>query len=183
MKSLSNLVFAFALVLCGSNIVKAQESLKDDEAMKKTEVKDLLNSGRYTFEATKIVSQKNASTSITPKYDLDIAKDTVIAYLPTPANTQIKEGTNEGIQFTCTSFDYSLQGSKNNGWHVNIKPKAKPLENTREIKQLDMEISALGYTTLTVTKTNSSHFSYYGYIKPHSANFPKVALNQVNDMW
>ena len=182
MKSLSNLFFAFALVLCGSNIVRAQESLKDDEAIKKTEVKDLLNSGRYTFEATKIVSSKNSNTLIAPKFDLDIAKDTVIAYLATTANTNMKAGTNEGIQFTCTSFDYSLLGRKNDGWHVNIKPKAKPIDNTKEIKQLDMEISALGYTTLTVTKTNSSHISYYGYIKPHSATFPAVAQNEVNGM-
>ncbi len=117
MKSLSNLVFAFALVLCGSNIVRAQESLKDDEAIKKTEVKDLLNSGRYTFEATKLLAS-NGTNSLIPKYDLDISKDTVIAYLPKSANEQAMPDSLSiaaGLQFTCTSFAYNLQQGKNGG--------------------------------------------------------------------
>jgi len=97
--------------------VRAQESLKDDEAIKKTEVKDLLNSGRYTFEATKLLAS-NGTNSLIPKYDLDISKDTVIAYLPKSANEQAMPDSLSiaaGLQFTCTSFAYNLQQGKNGG--------------------------------------------------------------------
>ncbi|MDB5091246.1 MAG: hypothetical protein JWR09_5240, partial [Mucilaginibacter sp.] len=79
MKNLSKLFVVFALVFLGVNTARAQRSLKDDEANKAAEVKDLISSGRYTFEATKVISQKGNSSSLASGYDLDVSKDTLIA--------------------------------------------------------------------------------------------------------
>ena len=65
MKSLSKLL-VFALAILGANTVCAQASLKGDEAKKKTEVKELIDGNRYTFEATKMVTKNGNSEALKP---------------------------------------------------------------------------------------------------------------------
>lgn len=171
MKSLSKLL-VFALAVLGANTIYAQASLKGDEAKKKTEVKELINSNRYTFEATKMVSKKGESQAIKPGTDLDISKDTLIAYLPGVGK---KEGApvkaiNAGV--TCTHFSYTKEESKDGGWNVTIIPEEKYAQNEKDIKKINMAISKNGYATVTVNFTDRDPISYYGYITEHNAMFP-----------
>ena len=177
MKNLSKLFVVFALVFLGVNTTRAQRSLKDDEANKAAEVKDLINGGRYTFEATKVISQKGNSNSLTSGYDLDISKDTLIANLPVNAHSAAMNSGEKGIQFTCTHFDYNVSTDKNGRQEITILPKEKYAGGMKEIRKLKLDVSSLGYTTLTVTRTGSP-VSYYGYIKGHSAEFPQVSAQQ-----
>lgn len=171
MKSLSKLL-VFALAVLGANTVCAQASLKGDEAKKKTEVKELINSNRYTFEATKMVTKKGESQAIKSGTDLDVSKDTLIAYLPGVGkgkNTPVK-AMNAGV--TCTHFSYTKEESKNGGWNVTIVPKEKYAQNEKDIKKINMAISKSGYATVTVNFTDRKPISYYGYITEHNAKFP-----------
>lgn len=180
MKSLSKLL-VFALAVLGANTVCAQASLKGDEAKKKTEVKELINSNRYTFEATKMVSKKGESQTIKSGTDLDISKDTMIAYLPGVGK---KEGApvkaiNAGI--TCTHFSYTKEQSKNGGWNVTIIPKEKYAKDERDIKKINMAISKNGYATVTVNFTDRNPVAFYGYITEHNALFPASGRMAASD--
>lgn len=177
MKNLSKLFVVFALVFLGVNTTRAQRSLKDDEANKAAEVKDLISSGRYTFEATKVISQKGNSSSLVPGYDLDVSKDTLIVNLPASARTATMNPGGKGIQLTCTNFGYNVSAGKNGHQEITILPKEKNSGGMKEIRKLKLDVSSLGYTTLTITGSGSP-VSYYGYIKGHSAEFPPVSAQQ-----
>lgn len=171
MKSLSKLL-VFALAVLGANTVCAQASLKGDEAKKKTEVKKLIDGNRYTFEATKMVSKNGNSEAIKQGTDLDVSKDTLIAYLPGVGKEQSApvKAMNAGI--TSTHFSYTKQQSKNGGLNVTIVPKEKYAKGEKDIKKINMAISENGYATVTVNFTNRRPVAYYGYITEHNAMFP-----------
>jgi hypothetical protein len=172
MKSLSKFL-VFAAAILGANTVCAQKpSLKGDEAKKRTEVKELVNSKRYTFEATKMVSKKGNSEVLKSGNDFDVSKDTLIAYLPTvgkPEGAPVR-AINSGI--TCTRFSYTKEYSKNGGWNVTIIPNEKYAKNQKDIKKINMAISRNGYATLTVSFTDRDPVAFYGYITEHNAIFP-----------
>jgi hypothetical protein len=173
MKSLSKFL-AFALVIFGVNTVSAQGSLRDDEAKKAAEVKELVNSGRYTFKATKQISQKGGSRALNQGGDLDVAKDTIIMYLPDVGKSPMTPIKARDAGITCTHFAYNMTTAKNGSWIISIKPEEKYVKDIRDIKKINMDISREGYATLTVAFTNKSPIAFYGYIQQHSAVFPPV---------
>jgi len=165
MKSLSKLLAVAALIVLGLNHAWAQSPSEADKTTKVAEVKDLVGGGRYTFVATKLITQKGGSEPLNPGYDLDVSKDTVIAHLP--GYTDLANGDKS---LTLTHFNYQLSTSKNGSTIVTIVPSTEKTGSFREVK---LDISALGYATLTVT--GRKPLSCYGYIKPHSAEFPPVS--------
>ncbi|MBS1567683.1 MAG: DUF4251 domain-containing protein, partial [Bacteroidetes bacterium] len=64
-----------------------------------------------------------------------------------------------GIQFTTTSFEYTVTPRKKSGWDISIKPK----EN-RDVVQMNLSISETGYASLQVTSNSRQAISYNGYI-------------------
>ena len=88
MKNLSKLFVVFTLIFLRVNQAKAQDSLKVDRDKKIAEVSNLVNSGRYNFAATKVISSKGGSDSLMIGYNLDVSKDTLIANLPYADNAQ-----------------------------------------------------------------------------------------------
>jgi hypothetical protein len=148
MKSLSKLLLAFGLLIGGLNAVKAQSSLKDDKADKATEVKSLVNSKDFVFEATK----KGAMPLSYHKYDVAVSKDTLIAYLP---------GHAAPLKFNCTNFAYNVMDGKGGSMDVVIKPDAK----MADVKQIKMDISPQGHAMLRVVRTNGGPLTFDGYIK------------------
>lgn len=162
----------FAVAILGANTVCAQASLKGDEAKKRTEVKELINGKRYTFEATKMLTNKGDSKALPSGNDLDISKDTLIAYLPAvgkPEGAPVR-AIHSGI--TCTRFSYTKQQNKNGGWNVTIIPREKSAKSDKDIKKINMAISKNGYATLTVSYTKRNPVAFYGYITEHNAMFP-----------
>lgn len=171
MKSLSKML-AFALLVCGVNTVSAQNSLKDDEAQKAAEVKNLVNSGRYTFETEKVSVRKGESRQVGYGTDIDISKDTLIVYLPdagkmpgTPVNARAS-----GITFV--HFSYIMLPGSNSSYDVSIIPEEQYAKDAKGIKKISMHISKEGYTDLTVTTADQGPLKYHGYIVQHEALFP-----------
>lgn len=172
MKNLSKLFVVFALIFVGVNTTKGQSSLKDDEANKAAEVKDLINSGKYTFKATKIIQKGNYS-ALSSGYALDVSKDTLIANLPDAGGTSNKPDE-EGIQFTSTHFNCHMATGKNGHEEITIQPTANSSGDMKDVRKLKLDISSLGRTTLIVS-TSHGPVSYYGYIKQPGAEFPPLS--------
>jgi hypothetical protein len=173
MKNLSKFL-VFTLIICSVNTVMAQTSLKDDEADKAAEVKTLVTSGRYTFEASKEVARKGDNRSVRPGDDLDISKDTLIAYLPSVGKKPMTPVMARAAGITCTHFSYNMTPETNGSYNVSIRPEEKYAKEIRDIKKINMHISKEGYATVTVDRTNHSPMVYYGYIKEHGAAFPSA---------
>jgi len=148
MKNASKFLFVLALFLLGLNTVKAQQSSKDDKQMKATEVKNLVNSKDFVFEAT----NKGKMPLNYHKYDVAIAKDTLVANLP---------GHTGPVKFDCTKFDFDVVKGKNGVMDVIIKPNT----NMADVKRIKMEITPQGHASVFVSRRNGGPLSLAGYIK------------------
>jgi Domain of unknown function (DUF4251) len=153
MKNIKAFLFLF-IILAASSIVNAQEKKPD-------EIKRIVESKNYVFVARMANLQVGSSRQLTLDYDLTIAKDTIISYLPyfgrayaAPVNPS--EG---GIKFTSTKFDYKPEYDDKQ-WKITIKPK-----DASEVQQLYLDIFDNGSASLQVISTNRQNISFEGYIK------------------
>lgn len=169
MKNLSKLLVAVGLLLCGSNALLAQSSL--DAARKANEVKRLVDSARYTFSAERLVSDKGKHEGVRTQGDLDISKDTLIAYLPDDGKSPSSpvKPMNPGI--TCTKFTYNMTPNSNGGYVVKIVPDGK---YASEIGDVDMIITKEGYAKVTIKRGEKKSLVVTGYIKQHEPDFAPV---------
>lgn len=171
MKTLGKLLAVFALVCIGAGQAEAQGSVRHDKANKATEVSNLISSGQYTFVATKLVSGKNESEPLKASYDLDISKDTLVAHLP--GYQRVIHSAIGDNALTCNYFSYRATPGKKGSQIIIIRPEAGKAGDMNDIQELRLDISALGYATLTVK--GSKPISCYGYIREHIAEFRPVS--------
>jgi hypothetical protein len=169
MKNLSKFLLGFGLLLYGSNSILAQSSL--DEARKANEVKRLVNAGHYTFEAEKLVADKGKHEGLRTQGDLDISKDTLIAYLPDDGKSPSSPVRAMSTGFTCTKFTYNMTPGSNGGYVVKIQPDGK---YAKEIGDVDMIITKEGYVKVTIKRGENKPLVVTGYIKEHAPDFPPV---------
>lgn len=94
-------------------------------------------------------------------YDVQITKDSVVAYLPyygrsysAPINPE-----DNGYKFTAKNFTYNAVKTKKGDWDISI--------NTKDVKdnvRMTLNISAGGYATLSVVSNNKQSIMYNGYL-------------------
>jgi hypothetical protein len=173
MKSISKLLTVFALALLGTKHADAQVA-PSDKSTKITEVKNLVNSGSYTFVASMRTDTKNGSEALPAGYVLDISKDTLVAHLPgyKRANPQMA-ATDSSL--TCTQFTYQAVPEKSGGWLVTISPSGVNVGDFGIVRELKLAISNAGYATLSVS--GRKPISCYGYIKQHGAEFKPTSAS------
>ena len=173
MKNFSKSMVLFALLFFIGKGAVAQQSPQDDQNIKKAEVTKLVNGGRYTFEATRVVLPKGMGDTLSRGYVLDISRDTMIAHLPHLAEqgVMITGADSSKSNYTFTRFGYRVSPAKNGGWLVTIVPRQVDVTALGAVRKVELNINSLGYTTLTLTTSKHSPVSYYGYIKPHIADF------------
>jgi hypothetical protein len=149
MKTPGKLLFVFSLVFCTLNMAKAQSSLRDDKAKKASEVKKLVDSKDFVFEATRVKGQKVDYH----QYDVAISKDTLVANLP---------GSIAPMKVVSTDYVYNKMENGKGGYNITIKPKAGV---TSDVKQIKIEVSPQGHASLRVTANGAGPLSLDGYIK------------------
>ena len=93
-------------------------------------------------------------------YDLQITKDSVVAYLPYygRAFTATLNPDDAGTKFKSKNFKYTSVKKKRN-WVITIDPK-----DVKDSQRMTLFISENGYATLTVNNTNRQSISYNGTI-------------------
>jgi len=180
MKNPRKLMMVLALMFLIIGRAIAQQPAKSDQDTKKAEVVNLVKGGRYTFVATNILLPKGSHDTLSTGYVLDISRDTMIAHLPQLAQQRvmISGADSSGNQYTFTHFGYRAGAGKNGSWLVTIVPRQVQITALGTIRQIELNIKPLGYAILTVTGSRHSPVSYYGYIKPHSADFLPVSSGQ-----
>lgn len=152
MKNLGKLILVSALAVWGLNTASAQTAPKYDRALKKIEVRDLVDSKDYVFEANNSDTKKGAMPLAYHKFNVGLSKDTLVANLPS------KSG--ESLSLSSTSYTYTEWMNKTGDRIVVINPAA----NNANIKQIRMDITPLGHASISV-KTSRGPLALDGYIK------------------
>jgi len=154
MKSLTAIIPAFILALfCGVGTAHAQKTPEN--------IKQLIDSQRYVFEAQWVSPMRGPMRSLTSLYTVAVTKDTVAADLPFFGKAYVASinPSDNGISFTSTNFEYSASTIKN-GWSITIKPKDGGNGN-----QLFFTIFNNGSATLQVNSNTREGISFSGYIR------------------
>lgn len=135
---------------------------RSDKKEKADETYNLINSKSYVFVAQSAMPMSSTMRHLTSGYDLTVAGDSIIAYLPYFGRvyTAPAMGSDGGIKFTSTSHSYKLRTTKH-GWDINLKPK-----DVSSSVELNLHVSQSGYAVLQVNDASREAISFYGYIKP-----------------
>lgn len=120
----------------------------------------LISSQNYVFKAEFATPMGGRQILITGPYDLQVTKESVVSNLPFFGVSQRPPmGSEEsGIKFTSTDFTHLVQ-EKKNGWHIQIKPN-----DNREVRMLNLRVTASGRATLQVSSNYKQSISYSGQI-------------------
>ncbi len=186
MKLLKHLLLTACLVAAGTACTYAQDTTKrvtraERKAMKEKDVKKLLASRRFVFQAQYANPLGGGMTTLNGRlinlspngtghiylnyyYDLKIRPDSVIAYLPYYGQGQFNSGytsdpNDNGVMFKSTKFGYTSKTNKKGMTTIIITP-----QDAKYNRRLTLTVSPEGYANLGVIITNRSAISYDGYI-------------------
>ena len=144
-------LFGMFMILCFFT-AKSQEP-------ERSEMKEMVQSGNFTFKARTAYPLSGRTRHLTGNYDLKLANDSIIAYLPYYGRAYTTLGVGQGgINFTSTDFKYKVEPQKS-GWDVIIEPN-----DTQDVRMMILSISENGYATLRVNSQNRQSISFNGNI-------------------
>jgi hypothetical protein len=164
MKTLIKIFLALFIAFSAIAPATAQNKKSEKKAAKAAAIKQMIESKDFTFEANYAYPSYGIQRYLTPGYDLHVAKDTVVSYLPFMGVAYSSAGYNNsddnGIKFTSTDFTYTSEEKKNGMFYVVIRPK-----DAKNASQLALTISPNGSADLTVLSTYRDRMRFTGNIK------------------
>lgn len=155
------LVWLLIITIPFANKVSAQQSKQEKQTEKEALVKQKILDKRFTFIAETALPMRGSMRQLTPGYDLRVAGDSVVVYLPyfgraysAPLNL-----IGGGVQFTSVKFDYKVTERKKGGWNIIIKPS-----DVDDGQQLNLTIFTNGTASVQATSNNRQPIQFNGYI-------------------
>ncbi|MFW5755947.1 MAG: DUF4251 domain-containing protein [Tangfeifania sp.] len=138
---------------------KERRAEKQEQRMK--EVKNLLESKEFVFNATHALPMGGGSVYLNYSYDVEVKGDTVDSYLPFYGVAYRLEygGRDAGFDFTKPAEEYTFE-KEEKGYKVEFE-----IDKGNDNLNYTFHISNLGYATLNVISTNRQGISYYGRIE------------------
>ena len=138
--------------------------IKADPPLESTDIKNLIDSQSFVFKALYVSPMGGRRRDITPDYELSVAKDTVISYLPYFGRGYMAPISPADVDYDFTSkkFTYTATPSSR-GWNVSIKIQDQPY-----LREMYLRIFDNASASLTVSGIDRSSISYDGYITRRS---------------
>jgi hypothetical protein len=132
---------------------------KNDEG-KSDSIRKMIDNKSFAFIARSAMPMRGGFISLTPSYDVKMAGDSIVTYLPYygRAHTAIFPGEDNGIKFTSKNLEYKVKETKN-GWDIVIKP-----EDVKNNVELRFNISKSGYAMLSVSDYRRDPITFSGYL-------------------
>ena len=155
-------LFSFiVLFLLMAGEISAQKNKRSSEAF--TEMKELLSSGNFVFEADRMLPQSGGSKFLTTQYTLTIRDSTAKAHLPYygVAYSNVSYGGDLSVSFDGPMQNYS-QEVKEGKERILID---FDIQGDNAQYQCSLSVSKSGSATLHVIPDNRQSISYWGDIK------------------
>lgn len=167
MKTFNKIAIVILFAMITAFAANAQNTRSDKKAARLAEIKNLVESRNFVFDANYVNPSRGSGRALTTDYDLTITKDTIIAYLPYFGQAYVAPpygSTEGGIKFTNTDFTYIEKAGKKGGWNITIKPNKKNISDSRDVQSMYLTISPDGYASLQVISSNRDPISFNGTI-------------------
>lgn len=150
------LLMGIALVFVGQSLCaqdRAEQKEKEAE-----QVKELLESGRFTIEVDRALPMQGKPVNLTTLYSLEMRGDSVVSYLPYFGRAySLPYGGGEGLRFETLVSDYQLSYNKKGKAHIRFTARTK-----EDTFQFHVDVFTNGSATIGVTSTNRQEISYQG---------------------
>ena len=164
MKPIKDITISFLFLMvaiCGISNSYGQDSKKEKKAQKEAEIKNLIDSQKFVFKAQTAFPMGRRSINLNTDYDLSVAKDAIISYLPYYGRAYSSTpGSSNGLDFTSKDFEYTVnETKKKDGWNIVIKPKDTPLA-----RELLLTAFKNGSANLQVSSNDKQNISFSGFI-------------------
>jgi Domain of unknown function (DUF4251) len=145
---------------------KGQSGTTSGKQDQTAQLKNLIDSRRFSFHAISATSMKGMTKHLTGEYFLKVSKDSLQADLPyygRSFNTSYPP-TDLSVQFNTTDFTYVADSAKKGGWSITIVPK-----NENSANKIYLSVTSTGYCTVQVNSNSRQPISYYGTITAYDA--------------
>jgi hypothetical protein len=138
-----------------------KEIRAEKEAKKKAEIKQLIDSEDFIFQATHALPLGGGSIFLNHDYDVHIKKDSVFSYLPFYGVAYHIEygGRNSGFIFEEPVEDFSKKFDREN-YLIKFG-----VDRGNDNITFTFHVTELGYATLNINSTNRQSISYYGFVE------------------
>ena len=152
------LIAGMALAISFSSCKSSSPAAKEEQTAK---TKALIESKTYVFKAQTALPTGAPARQLKSDYDLRVAPDKVICYLPYMGTANAAAGYSDGnsLDFTSTDFEYTQTDRDKGGWDIVIKPR-----NVTEPRALQLTVYTNGSASLIAYGSNKSNMSFNGYI-------------------
>lgn len=156
-------IFASTLMLLAMMFVINDTGYSQDRnATASTSTENLLTSQNFVFIAESVLPQRGGLRQLTSRYDLVVAKDSLVSQLPYfgRAFSAPMDPSQAGINFTETDYQYKVTKNRKKGWEVEISPRS-----VRDVRQMILSVFDNGTASLRVSSVNRQPISFNGFIK------------------
>jgi hypothetical protein len=155
------------VILISVSAVQAQETAKkskkelkaEKKAQQMAEVKAIVESKNFVFDARTANPMKGRTVNLTTDYNMKIRNDSVYSYLPyygVAHNASSFGGSDSPMNFNSTVEEYSSELTKS-GYMVKFKTR-----NGSDLLSCTLHVSETGSSTLSVSSMNRQSISYFG---------------------
>jgi hypothetical protein len=149
-KNIRKAILPILIVFCGISVY----------AQKNTTplTKEIIEAKQFVFKAQTAIPSNGSTVQLTSPYDLRLLNDSVVAYLPYYGRAyNVSYGSEGGIKFTSTQFQYKIKSRKKGGWDVTITPK-----DAADVRQLFLTIFSNGSASLQVLSNDRQPINFQG---------------------
>jgi len=156
------LILATVSISAQETETKSKKELKaEKKAQQIEEIKSIVDSKTFVFNARNANPMKGRSINLTSEYDVKITKDSIFSYLPYygVAYTAGYGGTESPMIFNNSFEKYEMEKTKQ-GYLIKVSTK-----NSNDRLEFSFNISETGSTNLNVTSINRQSISYYGNVE------------------
>lgn len=127
-----------------------------------TEILNAVENQSFQFDSRFVQPARGRSLNITGNYFLRVSPDKIVADLPYFGRAYSATlGSEGGIKFESTDFDYHVSTNKKGGKEVHIK-----INNSGVVTEMSLTTFGDGGADLRVTPVNKQFISYRGELRP-----------------
>ncbi len=148
-------VLGIALLVGGQSLYAQKQSKKEEKAQ---QIKEMIDSGRYTIEVNRALPMGGRSVNLTSLYSLEISGDSIISHLPYYGRAySVPYGGGDGLRFEGIMTDHKLTYDKKGTAKISFKVRTDEDNFTFNIQAFKN-----ASVVINVTPVNRQSISYHG---------------------
>lgn len=153
-------LLGIVLLLAGQSLYA--QSKKEKREQKAKEIKELIDSKRFTIDVNRAIPMRGRTINLTSPYSLEMRGDSVISYLPYFGRAySVPYGGGDGLRFEKSITDY--QASFNKKGTAQIQFRARSDDDTYAF---NMQVFSNGSATINVSPVNRQSITFHGELAP-----------------